>query len=720
MTKANTHTIRPAGRLLLTIGRDLIQDPYAAIVELAKNAYDADSPDVIIEYHGVSKRNTYTITVSDRGHGMTYDDVVTKWLVPSTSNKLARRTSPAGRVMQGRKGVGRYAAAVLGSDLYLTTVTFDGTKTEALLNWADFEQAEYLDQVEVLVNTSDTRERPGTRLVISGEYARLDDWTQTQFDKLTFELRKLKSPIDKGSADDGFEITINIKGVPNVLDTSETIEPYPILDLFDYGIRGKIQADGTGELVYTNQKIRNATDEVLAYNNDGPTNCGNLEFDIRVYDRDRTSIDALIERGLTNPSGSYFSNLQARNLLNHYNGIGVYRGGFRIRPLGDPDFDWLKLNSRRIQRPSLRIGSNQVIGFVQIEAEEQSDLIEKSARDGLRDNGAFENLKEVARKVIGELETRRFTYRRMVGLSRRIERIEGHFSQLFSSSQLERNVRHSLAKSSATERMQETVMSIIRADQTTKNRLVDEIHKAVAVYQGEATLGRIVNVIVHEGRRPLNYFSNQIPTMRYWYTEYGKSRDRTIIHRILTIASGVADHAESLVALFGRIDPLAAGRRSDKQDLDLKDTLETATHIFDVVVESQNVEVAVDCPDGVVFRAWAQDIYAILANLIDNSLYWMEEKKIERRRIDIDVVLDRGLLSHIDYRDNGPGIETSLISSRVIFEPDFSTKPDGTGLGLAIAGEAATRNGLELKVFSSTGGAWFRLQSVVEDEELSN
>jgi len=29
-----------------------------------------------------------------------------KWLVPSTSDKLNRRTSPKGRVMQGRKGIG--------------------------------------------------------------------------------------------------------------------------------------------------------------------------------------------------------------------------------------------------------------------------------------------------------------------------------------------------------------------------------------------------------------------------------------------------------------------------------------------------------------------------------------------------------------------------------------------------------------------------------------
>ena len=50
MSATGTYKIRPAGRLVLTIGRELIQDPYAAVVELVKNAYDADSPDVNIEF----------------------------------------------------------------------------------------------------------------------------------------------------------------------------------------------------------------------------------------------------------------------------------------------------------------------------------------------------------------------------------------------------------------------------------------------------------------------------------------------------------------------------------------------------------------------------------------------------------------------------------------------------------------------------------------------
>ena len=50
----------------------------------------------------------------------------------------------------------------------------------------------------------------------------------------------------------------------------------------------------------------------------------------------------LISRGLKDEKNNYVGKLQARDILNNYSGIGVYRNGFRIRPLGDPDFDWLK------------------------------------------------------------------------------------------------------------------------------------------------------------------------------------------------------------------------------------------------------------------------------------------------------------------------------------------------------------------------------------------
>lgn len=717
MSKTDTHRIRPAGRLVLTIGRDLIQDPYAAVVELVKNAYDADSNDVDVEFSRIDGKRQYSITIADHGHGMTRDDVINKWMVPSTMDKLRRRRSPSGRVMQGRKGVGRYAASVLGKDLLLETVASQGEKTEVYIDWSQFENTEYLDDVEILVETSETSEPPGTCLTITADDQFLSDWHQRQFDKLRFELRRLKSPVGVALSSDDFRINLKILGFPSVEDVSETIEPYPIFDLFDYKISGNVSSDGLGTLQYAMQKIRNAPDETIPFDLGKPTYCGGLFLDIRVYDRDRGSIDSLIGRGLKDNTGNYVGNLQARQLLNEYNGIGVYRNGFRIRPLGDPDFDWLKLNEQRVQNPSLRIGSNQVIGFVQIESEEESGLIEKSARDGLRENNAFDRLKEITNIVIGELESRRFQFRRQSGLSRPAAKIERELDSLFSSEDLKRDVQLRLSRSGVEQETAEDIIEIINRDEEEKNKVADDIRQAVAVYQGQATLGKIINVILHEGRRPLNFFRNEIPNLRYWHGSFLRTGNGDNLDKVLTIGGGIGDNAEVFVNLFGRLDPLAAAKRSRKTSLNLKETIEGTLAVFSSDMKSQGVESRVDCPEDLVISAWSQDIYSIFTNLIDNSLYWMTEKDSPTKTISVDAVTDGNSLLHIDYRDTGPGIDPGLIASEVIFEPQFSTKPSGTGLGLPIAGEAAARNGLELKAFESDTGAWFRLQVMAENGE---
>ena len=710
MNDNGTYKIRPAGRHILTIGRDLIQDPYAAVVELVKNAYDADSPDVTIEFRAASNHVHDTIVVSDNGHGMSRDTVINKWMVPSTPDKHTRRNSPAGRVMQGRKGVGRYVTSILGTDLLLETVTAAGEKTTVYVEWKNFEDAQYLDDVEVLIETSECSAPSGTRLTMKGDDEFLAQWNEKQFDKLHFELKKLISPVSTDISADDFRINLIIDGFPTVDNRNETIKPYPLIDIYDYKIAGTISAEGKGTLTYSMQKVRNAIDEEIPFDTKGSTGCGELVLDIRVYDREKEAIDSLIRRGFTDESGSYVGKSQARQLLNHYNGIGVYRNGFRIRPLGDADFDWLLLNKRRVQNPSLRIGSNQAIGYVQIQSDEQSELIEKSARDGLKENAAFDRLKEITTEVIAKLETRRFEYRSKAGLSRSARKVEDQLDLLFSFDELKRNIHTQLTKDGVNQATSAEIMEMIKREEEDTNKVVEEIRQAVAIYQGQATLGKIMNVVLHEGRRPLGYFRNQIPNLHYWYELYKNSGDPTKLADCLPIVNGINKNANVFVELFRRLDPLAARKRSAQKPLVLKNEITDALAIFKKTMKSQQVCLEVAGSNDFRFSCWSQDIHAIFVNLVDNSLYWMNGTERARQRITIELVTADDALLHIDYRDNGPGIEPDLIASQVIFEPQFSTKPDGTGLGLAIAGEAATRNGLELQAFECEQGAWFRLQ----------
>ena len=701
-----SYKIRPAGRHILTIGRDLIQDPYAAIVELVKNAYDADASKVTVEFNNICDKK-FQVIVSDDGHGMSNDTVVNKWMVPSTNDKQTRKISPSGRIMQGRKGIGRYASSILGNELFLETVC-ENKKTSLYVDWGSFEKAEYLDDVEILIETKDSQETSGTKLTITGNEQSLSDWNEKQFDKLNSELKKLKSPIkDNTSKDNQFDIYLYIHGFSEQIDKEIKIEPYPLFELYDYKISGTINADGKGKLTYSLQKARNSTTENLDFDFGTRTQCGCVEFDIRVYDRESTAIDALINRGLKDESGNYVGKLEARRLLDQNNGVGVYRNGFRIRPLGDSDYDWLKLNEARVQNPSKKIGSNQVIGTVKIESEDISNLKEKSARDGLIDNEAYKNLIKLTQEVISKLEERRFLYRKQAGLSRPTLKIETEFEKLFSFDSLKADVQKTLKTGNVDTNITTSVLTAIDESEKEKNKIIQSIKETVAIYQGQATLGKIINVILHEGRKPLTFFKNQIPILNYYYEQYSNGN----VDSLPEIAKKMQDfsfNSNIIVQLFSKIDPLADGKRGSKRPVNLKTELFSAWSIFNNDYQDISFEVKEDTDTSLI--CWKQDIYSVFTNLIENSVFWIHEKNSKTKKIEIIIHTDDNEIQYIDYRDTGPGIEPSHIESGIIFEPEFSTKPHGTGLGLSIAGEAAKRMGFNLKALTSNTGAYFRLE----------
>ena len=722
----NAYKIRPAGRHLLTIGRDLIQDSYAAIVELVKNAYDADSESVEIHFKATEKTSENVngnaekrieITVRDYGHGMSQDTVINKWMVPSTPDKLERRKSPHGRIMQGRKGIGRYAASMLGSTLLLETVSKSAEKTTVLVDWHDFETSKYLDDVELLVETHLTDELSGTTLTIEGGEEYYSEWNGKQFKDLNYELKKLISPVQNSidKAAQAFQIHLKISGFSDVEDLEEIIAPYPIFDLFDYKISGRIHSNGKGILTYALQKARNTVEEVIPFDLKGYTACGDLIFDIRVYDREKESIEQLIHRGLKDDHGNYLGKLQARKILNDSNGIGVYRNGFRIRPLGDPEFDWLKLNEQRVQNPSLKIGSNQVIGYVLIDSEEKSDLIEKSARDGLRDNNAYKQLQKITNEVIKELEIRRFSYRRKAGLSKPALKVEKELNRIFSFDNLKQTVHKKLIAGGMNEKSAEEVIELISKEEEEKSQTVEEIRQAIATYQGQATLGKIMNVVLHEGRRPLNYFRNEVPRIDRFINKYKETSDFEHIEKIESIAHNTVSNAKTFSDLFLRLDPLAMGKRPAKRQLSIENEISNCFAIFRQQMEGKGIKFKIS--GSAIIEAWQQDIAAIFTNLIENSIFWLSEKNTDIKEVMISIITEKNSLSYIDFRDTGPGIESNLIEDNLIFEPQFSTKPGGTGIGLAIAGEAADRNGLKLTALESTTGAYFRLSTKGDENE---
>lgn len=735
--KDGIYKIRPAGRHIITIGRDLIKDKYAAIVELVKNAYDADSPnckvsllpfekEVIVD----DKKETVKgirVIVKDEGHGMSFETVTDKWMVPSTDDKLHRGTSPKGRILQGKKGIGRYSASMIGDDMVLQTIDETGDLTTLYLIWEHFEKAKYLSDVDVLIENFRTNQSSGTEIIIVGDERHLNEWDAKQLKNLKSELKKLIPPKEKkieNNNEDDFKIILELGNFPfsDYSNIEEEIEPYPLFELFDYRISGEVSSDGIAQLTFENNRIKGAPLEHLSNykitlnqnnNEDKQNYCGKIKIDFRVFDRDPTSIDGLIERGLKDPvSGQYVGRREARIILDTFNGVGVYRNGFRIRPLGDAGFDWLYLDNERIQNPSLRVGCDQVIGFIHVESEGSSGLIEKSARDGLKENAEYFGLREIAKQVLKELENRRFAYRQSVGLGRSNRDINEKIKVLYNFKDLQEKIDKELDTLGIEKSKRASINKLISDKEEKNNKIAEELKQVIALYQGQATVGKIVNVVLHEGRKPLGYFKNQIPLIKEWSEELENEFSQELFDKILNRLSVINEQGKIFINLFGKLDPLSAKKRTVKKDFNVLQVIENVRDVFFTELNSQNVSFEIDCDLNLTAYGWKEDFYIVFTNLVDNSIYWLQSITDRPKKISFKVYEDEEEnLLIVEYRDNGPGIEKHLIESEVIFEPEFSNKTGGgTGLGLAIAGEAIDRNEGELKAIYSESGAFFKVE----------
>ncbi|HEL1604827.1 TPA: HAMP domain-containing histidine kinase [Streptococcus suis] len=611
--------------------------------------------------------------------------------------------------MQGRKGIGRYAANILGEELLLETV-YNREESTVYINWRDFSKYRYLDEVDILTDVKKADKKSGTKLTITQwdmdeEY----EWNRSDLDHLRMELKKLIPPVDQLKNEIGeFNIGLRTLGFEKQEDNfTETIKPFPIRDLYDYRISGKVDRDGNASLFYENQRKNSAKFEIKKKYEE--SKCGELFVDIRVYDRDSEGITALIQRGLKDElTGRYLSNNEARKLLTDANGIGVYRNGFRIRPLGDPENDWLRLNQRRVDNPSFRIGSNQVIGYVFIESEEKSGLQEQSARDGLKKNQNYKSLVTITQSIIAELETQRFNYRRNIATAQKEKRLLGKLYELSDYTLLEKEIQKVLRDSDVPQSKIDIIQNAISKEGKKKEKIVDDLNRAIAIYQGQATLGKIINVIMHEGRRPLQVFKNERETLAYWVDEYLNSPDMEAKDEIKGSTERIKYSTETFVTLFEKLDPLAAKKRGSKDEFNIYDVVNSTFKIFEKQFKKFGVLIELIIPKNVQLVGWKQDFTTIFANLIDNSLYWMEEQKTQNRKITVILKQSSDEMC-IDYHDSGPGINEELIKSAVIFEPEFTGKSEGSGLGLPISGEAANRNGFSLTAIVSKNGAHFRL-----------
>lgn len=720
-------SFRPRARIIRTIGDRLISGPEAAVIELVKNSYDADATQVRITLFPPLQPGLGQILFEDDGHGMSFSDIRDKWMEPATSDKQTRSQSPGGRRLLGSKGIGRFAAARLGSRLKLTSIAKIGGADEVPkfeqttisdLDWDIFERAQYLDSVSFAAETAEHSGPAGTTLQIS----RLrDEWTAASISKLHDELRRLVSPISGEPS--GFDIYLDLSlctednsgfdgnaFLEEPLDTLDSdgrkqcrVQPYPVLDACDYFVDGIFDETGVFQGTMAVQRAGSEPEEISVSVPLKPDEdpCGIVLVRFSIFDREAESIRSTAQRA----GFGHLGVREARKLLDKMAGVAIYRAGFRVRPYGDAENDWLTLDAKRVQNPTLKIGRNQVAGIVAVDDELSSHLVERSSREGLEENGSFRRLQSLLLALLAEVvEPKRRQFRLAAGIEKRKQT---SFKDVVS--QAEASWADAII-ARLPEEDREEAKRVVARESGRLAEFLKELDERQARLEAQVTLGLIVGEVMHQGNTPLAFIENEVARLKRWWPRILDDtleavEDRRDVPRIL---NGMSASASALRTLFKALSPLAGARRGSPERYAAFDVVSNVLFLFKARAEAMGLTFSVDEPElRVTVLGYPADLATAITNLTDNAMYWLSHHGVLSPVIRITAMMQDDGKIIILFEDNGRGVPEDFEDQ--LFEVGFSLRPNGTGLGLSIAREAMFRSGGDLAFVRTAQGARFAL-----------
>ena len=242
-----------------------------------------------------------------------------------------------------------------------------------------------------------------------------------------------------------------------------------------------------------------------------------------------------------------------------------------------------------------------------------------------------------------------------------------------------------------------------------------EVKETIAIYQKHTTLGNMISVVLHEGRKPLSWYNNKIPTIKEYLDNLYKCEElgENSYHKLSEHLQKLGEEALRMSNFFKRLDPLTHTKRGRCKKVNVSKQINGIVEMFAEEAKDKNIEIKYNSVEELYITIIEEDLYMTLANIVENALFWVEASSEKEKQIEILSYGDEDKV-YIEILDNGLGISEEDLEDDILFTPGYSGKKrisgdNGTGLGLAIAGEAIQRNDGQLEVVESVKGACFRI-----------
>ncbi len=687
---------KPKAHILTLLGEELIKSPVMAIYELVKNSYDADAKKVDVYFKDVDDIEKAAIVIEDDGIGMTSEIVEDVWLEPGSDyrkpiNNLGEREiskSPIyERIPMGEKGVGRFAVHKLSTKILLISrpliIKHNKDKTEIIskdladyeielfINWKDFNQSKHLSDIPIKwklrKDKKDFRfkEKSGTYIHLSGLK---ETWTKGMARDLKGHTISMLSP---KVIENNFKINLNFDNqwLTDFPSASEILEQspfklYALIDeeynltfeyefslnnnlkigkriindkentnLFEKKIKGNIKPYLRRELEQKEYPKDVLEKMLIEFDETNKIPFGSLLFELNTFDLDTDSLrDYTTEPQLI------------KKILKENSGIKVYKGDLRVFDYGEKGSDWLGIDLKRVQDPSW-FSNNLVIGYVYLDSEKSSPLVEKTNREGFVENKSFILFKYLLDYILTEFQSeRRKDRERWFRLNKKETKLLfddkiSLFKQILQDADLDN---------------EEKKKKILEEAESIEKKY-EEDKKVLLIPAG---VGMTASVALHEIEKLVPRMEETIKSTPF--------KKETITDQV----EELKQYTEGIISVL---------RKGGDKPVDVEESVNRAFNNYKLKLSDRRISCSINIDESVdSVKCDKRFFITVIMNLIDNSIYWLDTVYKEPKTIYLKATRTKDVVTII-FADNGPGFKDDISE---LIRPFFSRKSDGIGIGL--------------------------------------
>jgi signal transduction histidine kinase len=681
-----THQLKFAPSILARLGEELLPNFDQGIIELVRNAYDADATECTITLTEIGSPGGL-ITISDNGCGMDEESISNGWLVLGSSSKRGAGVTKKGRIQVGDKGLGRLAALRMGkcTKLISRPKTYSNQEFSSTLVWDEFDHKTTIDEVKIEISCFPTKgkEKSGTDIEIHNLHKKI---TKPEIERLARSLMLLSNPFDEVN---DFTLIFKCDEYPEF----EKLVKEGYLSESEYVLKAKLNNHGIavaevldwkGEILWTTT----SEDWFLSKKNINPIyKAPEANFEISMFVLDQSNF-----------ATRNINKSQVSKWLKALGGVHIYHNDFRVHPYGDEGSDWLDMNLARVNNPSIRPSTNNSIGRVNI-YDETKILQQKTDRVGFIENDAFSELKRFIKDSLNW-----YAYKR--------QKLDEQKKDASKNSDAlavkEKKAALDIVIGNVTDKVtQQKLKQAVKAANVATEVHTRHLKEDLKLYRSLATAGTTTAVFAHEISKPLVEIPVSLKSAERLvqsncnesvFYKYKKRTDNILsyLHRL--------SHFAEL-----QLDLLKKNKRRNGA-IDVNKVLNELVDNFRPLLEREKIQLTIEYDNSLTPKLNGAPciLEAIITNCLTNSMraFQVENFSVKHRVINIKLHYLNNLLT-IQIDDNGPGIVD--IGSDDIWLPGMTTMENGTGFGLTIVKDSVADLGGSCRVepTGALGGATF-------------